>query len=200
MLTCCSLPSASLAFPQIAAARCKPVRAESDLLGIRLVDEASTGRALTRWGLPAVSALASEQDKGPDGADADFPFVRLVSSDGRQHAKLFHHYGGVVGAFPEIEVRPEEPGKDEGARVPAAAFATERGIMLGLPERDLVRKLGSCFPPRARPAGESHACLRNLRSEPPSSSAPATQLLCPVCLQEAGFGGFASGSSPCRVA
>jgi hypothetical protein len=143
----------SLVLQQSTEARCKPTKAESDLLGIRLVDEGSTEHALKRWALPAVNALPSEQDKTPDGADADFPFLRLISADGRQQAKLLHHYGSVRGAFPELEVRPAESGRTTGTRVPAAAFSTERGLGLGLSMDEVVRKLGTCFRQERSAAG-----------------------------------------------
>ncbi len=55
----------SLVLLQSAEARCKPTKAESDLLGIRLIDEGSTEHAVKRWALPEVDALPSEQDKTP---------------------------------------------------------------------------------------------------------------------------------------
>jgi hypothetical protein len=145
----------SLVLLQSAEARCKSMRAESDLLGIRLVDEGSTEQVLKSWALPEVKALASEQDKTPDGADADFPFLRLISAGRRQQAKLFHHYGSVLGAFPELEVWPAEPDRATGTRVPIAAFSTEHGLKLGLPEDEVIRKLGTCFRRERDAAGDT---------------------------------------------
>lgn len=125
---------------QAAHAACKVTRAESDVAGIRLVDEASSARVLGPR-----QALATEQPKTASGADADFPFVRIRSADGRQDAKLFEHNGATAGAYSEIEVRPADLGKNAATQVASAELATERGITLGMREADLVRRLGSCF-------------------------------------------------------
>ena len=144
-----------LALPQTAHAACKPIKAETDILGIRIADQESAARILRRWRTPAWKGLAAEQDKNAAGADTDFPFVRLTSSDGRQDAKLFEHYGSVVGAYNEIEVRPADPARPGVRRVPVSEFATERGVKLGMRQEDLVRTLGSCFRRERGKAGEA---------------------------------------------
>jgi hypothetical protein len=126
--------------PLYAQAACKQVKAESDILGIRIADEASSERVLG-----PLRELSSEQDKTAEGADADFPFVRVRSADGKQDAKLFEHYGAVVGAYSEIEVRPADPTKRAAKQVPANELSTERGVKLGMRGTELVRLLGTCF-------------------------------------------------------
>jgi hypothetical protein len=123
-----------------AQAACKQVRAESDILGIRIADEATSTSVLG-----TLLEVPSEQEKTADGADADFPFVRIRSADGKQDAKLFEHYGAVVGAYAEIEVRPADPAKRAAKQVPANELSTERGIKLGMRGAELVRLLGTCF-------------------------------------------------------
>jgi len=160
-----------LAAAQPSEAACKPVKAESDIAGIRIADEASSARVLGRW-----QDLRSEQEKTKDGADADFPFVRIRSADGKQDAKLFAHYGAVVGAYAEIEVRPADPAKPAAKQIPAPHLSTERGVKLGMRQADLVRLLGPCFRRERGKAGETmviyaitdpeHALLR--RSGMPS--------------------------------
>jgi hypothetical protein len=85
--------------PEAASAACRPVKAETDIVGIRIGDAASSARVLG-----ADDRLSSEQDKDAAGADRDFPFVRLTSADGKQEAKLFMHYGDEAGSYNEIEV------------------------------------------------------------------------------------------------
>jgi hypothetical protein len=142
VLLLCSPPSADAA--------CKQVKAESDILGIRIADEASSARVLGAW-----ENLPSEQDKTVDGADADFPFVRIRSADGKQDAKLFEHYGAVVGAYAEIEVGPADSTKRAAKQMPAAELSTERGVKLGVRRADLVRLLGTCFRRERGKAGEA---------------------------------------------
>lgn len=126
--------------PFDAHATCKQVKAESDILGIRIADEASSARIL---GPPR--ELSSEQDKTANGADADFPFVRIRSADGKQDARLFEHYGAVVGAYAEIEVGPADPTRVAARQLPVNELSTERGVRLGMPRAELVRLLGTCF-------------------------------------------------------
>jgi hypothetical protein len=114
--------------PLYAQAACKQVKAESDILGIRIADEASSERVLG-----PLRELSSEQDKTAEGAYADFPFVRVRSADGKQDAKLFEHYGAVVGAYSEIEVRPADRPRGPPSRYrptsspPSAASSLECG-------------------------------------------------------------------------
>jgi hypothetical protein len=138
-----------LHLPGAAHAACQQVRAETDIIGIRLNDTESTRRVLGPW-----QTLKVEQEKDREGADADFPFVRLVSSDGKQEARLFAHYGDIVGSYNEIEVRPRKAGDPAGRQVGATAFATERGIKLGLSEKDVVARAGPCFVRKRGEAGE----------------------------------------------
>lgn len=126
--------------PSDAQATCKQVKAESDILGIRISDEASSARILG-----PLRGLSSEQHKTADGADKDFPFVRIRSADGKQDAMLFEHYGAVVGAYSEIEVRPADPTKVAARQLPANELSTERGVKLGMRRAELVRLLGTCF-------------------------------------------------------
>jgi hypothetical protein len=153
--------------PHATAAACRQVKAETDIVGIRIGDEASSRRVL---GDPR--SLPQEQDKDAKGTDLDFPYVRVISADGRQQAKLYAHYGDIVGSYNEIEVRPA-PGGGTGKRVPFAELATERGIKLGMREAELTRTLGSCFRREGGKGGESiivyaiddpdHALLRRAK-------------------------------------
>jgi hypothetical protein len=124
--------------PEAAIAACKQVKAESDIVGIRLGDEESSARVL---GDPDKLQLV---EKNASGA-GDMPQIRFATSDGRQQVTLYHHYGDVVGSFNEIEVRPSRPETNDGKRLPFKAFATERGVQLGISEQALTEKLGSCF-------------------------------------------------------
>ena len=136
--------------PFEAQATCKQVKAESDLVGIRIADEASSARILG----PS-RELPSEQDKTTDGADSDFPFVRIRSADGKQDAKLFEHYGAVVGAYSEIEVRSADPTKVAAKQLATNELSTERGVKLGMRRAELVRLLGPCFRRERGKAGEA---------------------------------------------
>ena len=126
--------------PFQAQATCRQVKAESDILGLRVADEASSARILG-----SSRELSTEQNKTADGADAGFPFVRIRSADGKQDAMLFEHYGAVVGAYAEIEVRPADPTKVAARQLPANELSTERGVKLGMRRAELVRLLGTCF-------------------------------------------------------
>ena len=138
-----------LAFlPEAALAACKQVKAETDIVGIRLGDEKSSARVL---GDPDKLRLV---EKNASGA-GDMPQVRLANSDGRQQATLYHHYGDTTGSFNEFEVRPARPEKNDGKRLPFRAFATERGIELGISEQALTEKLGSCFRRERGKSGET---------------------------------------------
>jgi len=136
--------------PQVASAACLPIKAETDIVGIRIGDAASSARVLG-----AAAQLPSEQDKDAAGADKDFPFVRLTSADGKQEAKLFMHYGDEAGSYNEIEVRLTTPANAKGKRLAVPVLATERGIRLGLREAELTRTLGSCFRRQRGKRGET---------------------------------------------
>ena len=138
-----------IAAPQASHAACKQIKAESDILGIRVANEASSARVLGPSG-----DLRSEQDKTVEGADADFPFVRIRSADGKQDAKLFQHYGSVVGSYSEIEVGSADASKAPAKWMSADELSTERGIKLGMPREELVRTLGPCFRRERGKAGE----------------------------------------------
>jgi hypothetical protein len=134
--------SVTPALPPVAAhAACKARKAESDVIGIRIADADSVRRVI---GSAMKNEMpAEEKDKDAAGADASFPFVRLANRDGREELKLFTHYGDEVGSYNEIEVAPA---KDSHARrLPVDAFATERGVKLGMREAALTALLGSCF-------------------------------------------------------
>jgi hypothetical protein len=133
-----------------ADAACRQIKAESDIVGIRISDEKSSARVLGRW-----EDLRSEQEKTHEGADADFPFVRIRSADGRQDAKLFEHHGAVAGAYAEIEVRPADPFKPAAKQMSVPELSTERGVKLGIQQADLVKLLGTCFQLERGKAGET---------------------------------------------
>jgi hypothetical protein len=133
--------------PTPPASRSRP---KTDVIGIRIGDERSGSRVL---GSP--ENLRSEQDKTADGADSDFPFVRLTRADGKQEARLFAHYGDIVGSYNDIEVRPAKAGGPSGKQLPSREFSTERGIKLGMRQEELVRTLGSCFRRERGKAGEA---------------------------------------------
>jgi hypothetical protein len=134
--------AAVLAAAAPAAAACKQVKAETDINGVRIGDPASSRRVLGRlfkddaW--PKV-----QQDKDAAGADSSFPYLKLATRDGRQEARFFIHYGDVVDSYNEVDVRPAQA--STAPRVPFEAFATERGVKLGMREQALVALLGSCF-------------------------------------------------------
>jgi hypothetical protein len=158
--------AAALAMPATASAACKPVKAESDINGIRIADAESArrviGSRLKDQG-PRV-----EQDKDASGADSSLPYVRFATRDGRQELRLTIHYGDVVDSYNEVAVAPAADSK--APRLPFAAFATERGVKLGMREKTLIQLLGSCFTrERAKDgatvikyaiADEAHALLR----------------------------------------
>jgi hypothetical protein len=133
-----------------AEAACRQIKAESDILGIRILDEASSERVLGKG-----EDMRSEQDKTAEGADTDFPFVRIRSADGRQEAKLFEHYGGTSGEYAEIEVRPAHRANTAAKRMSVPELSTERGVKLGMRQADLVRLLGTCFRRERGKAGEA---------------------------------------------
>ena len=62
-----------VAGPQASYAACQQIKAESDILRIRVADPASTARLLGPW-----ESLRSEQGKTVEDADVDFPFVRIT--------------------------------------------------------------------------------------------------------------------------
>ena len=124
-----------------AAAACKQVKAETDINGIRIADPDSTRRVLGP--LFKDGELIVQQDKDAAGADTSFPYLRLATRDGRQELKLFSHYGDVADSYNEMEVAPAAASK--APRLPFDAFATERGVELGLREKALIALLGSCF-------------------------------------------------------
>jgi hypothetical protein len=154
-----------LALPSGVEAACKQIKAESDVIGIRIGDAQSAVRVIG-----AASFPGAEQDKNKAGADTSFPYVRFASRDGREELKLYEHYGDEANSYNEIEVAPAHAGVSAAKRLPVTNFSTERGIKLGITERALIRTLGSCFKRRSGSAGEtvieyaiddpSHALLR----------------------------------------
>jgi hypothetical protein len=80
--------------------------------------------------------------------------MRTFPSSDSSRATANTHYGDIVGSYNEIEVRPRKAGDPAGRQVGATAFATERGIKLGLSEKDVVARAGPCFVRKRGEAGE----------------------------------------------
>jgi len=133
--------TALLTWPAAAAPACRPVKAESDINGIRIADEASARRVIGSQLKDQGPRV--EQDKDASGADTSLPYVRFATRDGRQELKPFIHYGDVVDSYNEVAVAPAT--MSTAKRLPFDAFATERGIKLGMREKTLIRLLGSCY-------------------------------------------------------
>jgi hypothetical protein len=139
-----------LALPSEAEAACKQIKAESDVIGIRIGDAQSAVRVIGEAGFPT-----AEQDKNKAGADTSLPYVRFASRDGREELKLYEHYGDEVNSYNEIEVTPARASVSAAKRLPVANFTTERGIKLGITEQALTRILGSCLKRRRGNTGET---------------------------------------------
>jgi len=139
-----------LALPSEAEAACKQIKAESDVIGIRIGDAQSAVRVIGEAGFPT-----AEQDKNKAGADTSLPYVRFATRDGREELKLYEHYGDEVNSYNEIEVTPARASVSAAKRLPVANFTTERGIKLGITEQALTRILGSCLKRRRGNAGET---------------------------------------------
>jgi hypothetical protein len=77
-----------LALPSGVEAACKQIKAESDIIGIRIGDAPSAVRVIGEAGVPT-----AEQDKNKAGADTSHPYVRFATRDGREELKLYEHYG-----------------------------------------------------------------------------------------------------------
>jgi hypothetical protein len=148
-----------------AAQSCKPQRAESDVVGVRIADADSSMRVFgTKTEQPHF------QEKDANGVDQDFPFVRFLSRDGLQEARFYIHYGDTVGSYNEIEVMPVTEAGKGAKRLQAASLATERGVSLGIDRSELLRLLGPCFTKERREGGlerisykiedEKHALLK----------------------------------------
>ena len=135
-----------------AAAACKPVRAASDIAGIRIADGPSATKIIGAGDRPGFPA--TEQEKDADGVDLFPPNIRFASRDGREELKLFHHYGDSADAYNEIEVLPAAGGKPGKAkRLALAHFATGSGIRLGMAQSALTQLLGTCFQDQAANRG-----------------------------------------------
>jgi len=139
-----------LALPSGVEAACKQIKAESDVIGIRIGDAQSAVRVIGEANFPA-----ARQDKNKAGADTSLPYVRFATRDGREELRLYEHYGDEVYSYNEIEVTPARASVSAAKRLPVANFSTERGIKLGITEQDLTRTLGSCFKSRRGNAGET---------------------------------------------
>jgi hypothetical protein len=139
-----------LALPSEAEAACKQIKAESDVIGIRIGDAQSAVRVIGEAGFPT-----AEQDKNKAGADTSLPYVRFATRDGREELKLYEHYGDEVNSYNEIEVTPARASVSAAKRLPVANFTTERGIKLGITEQALTRILGACLKRRRGNAGET---------------------------------------------
>jgi len=139
-----------IALPSGVDAACKQIKAESDVIGIRIGDAQSAVRAIGEAGFPT-----AEQDKNEAGADTSLPYVRFATRDGREEFKLYEHYGDEVNSYNELEVARARAGVSAAKRLPVAHFSTERGIKLGITEQALTRILGSCFKRRRGDTGET---------------------------------------------
>ncbi len=148
-----------------AAQSCRPLRAESDVAGVRIADVDSSRRVFGDS-----SKLNHFQEKDAHGADQDFPYVRFLSRDGQQEARFYIHYGDSVGSYNEIEVMPVTRAGRDAMRLQASSLATERGVKLGMRRTELIRLLGPCHAKERRAGGlerisykiedEGHALLK----------------------------------------
>ena len=125
--------------PFDAHATCKQVKAESDILGIRIANEASSARILDHRG-----SCHRNRTRRQTAPMRSFRSVRNRSANGEQDARLFEHYGAVVGAYAEIEVGPADPTKVAARQLPANELSTKRGVRRNA-AGELVRLLGTCF-------------------------------------------------------
>jgi hypothetical protein len=132
-----------------ADAACKQVRAETDVIGIRIADASSAVKVIGSRTKPGGPTVREDKTEG------SFPYVRFANENGREELTLIAHYGDEVDSYNEIEVAPAAPGGSRAKRLPVAAFATERGVKLGMPERALIGLLGNCFTRQRGKTGES---------------------------------------------
>jgi len=125
------------------------MRAETDVVGIRLDDAAS-----------AVKVIGSSEAPGfpePEPKDGSaLPFVRFVNKSGDETLKLTRYRGAAPDTYETIEVTWTGAGPEGNVRhLPFDAFKTERGVALGMKLGALTALLGPCYDKHAGRAGEA---------------------------------------------
>jgi hypothetical protein len=118
---------------------CKQQLAESDVARVRIADEKSATRVFGD-----TSNLPNVQDKDARGVDDDFSYVCFLTSDGRQEARFYIHYGDIFGSYNEIKVMPVTKAGAGARRLPVDSLATERGVWPGMKQAELIQPLGLC--------------------------------------------------------
>jgi hypothetical protein len=128
-----------------AAAACKPVKAETDLNGLRLGDADSARRLLGKR-----ESLTSDKKIGANGAHNGSDILVVFNRDKSEMAVLTQYPGTSPGEFLAIEVRDGAATPYKSMVLSAEHLATERGVRLGVPRDFVIGLLGPCFAQSAK--------------------------------------------------
>lgn len=123
--------------PSAVLAKCKVVKPDTSVAGIRLMDDASA---------VAVVGAAPQLSEGEE----DLPHASFVSQNGTQMLILFVHPGSVLDEYAEVEVRETGPEALALKDLAVDSFVSGLGVELGQTPEQVIEKLGTCIKARDR--------------------------------------------------